>query len=678
MEEKKETTEEKEERKVIEIPLEFRTKARITPREYRALSNLARRDPRKFWAMFAETEIDWFKKPESGWLANLDKVLDESEKPFYKWFVGGKLNVSYNCVDRQRAKNPHKAAFVWEGEPGDSKILTYENLYWEVNKFTDRLKSLGVKKGDRVTIYLPMIPELPVAMLACARIGAIHSVVFGGFSAKALKERIEDAESSLLITCDGYYRAGKVVNSFKNALEALKDSYSVRNVVIVRRTRETLEFPEYRPHYGPSFWFWDELMLGPRVYCEPEEMDAEDPLFIMYTSGSTGKPKGVIHTTAGYLLYGHLTYKWIFDIKPEDIYWCTADIGWITGHTYIVYAPLSNGATVFMYEGVPSYPDCGKWWELIDKWGISIFYTAPTAIRALMREGEEWPKKYHLETLRLLGTVGEPINPIAWLWYYDNIGRGKCPIVDTWWQTETGGILITTLPGVHKMKPGSAGFPFPGIEVDIIEHKEEDEDDETPDLNRPQVPTGVMGKLIITKPWPGMLRSLWKNPERYIKTYWKKFGNYLPNDGAVEDEDGYLWLKGRIDDVINVSGHNIGTGEVEDALVGYLAVAEAAIVGRPHPVTDNELYAFLILKVNIESTEELKKALIQHVRKELGPTYTIVKIQFVSKLPKTRSGKIMRRILKKIARNEIDPVGFGDTSTLDDPEVVEEIIAGRL
>lgn len=561
---------------------------------------------------------------------------------------------------------------MWEGEDGQKRKFTYQELYLEVNRCAHALKKLGVGKGDRVCLYLPMIPELPIAMLACARIGAIHSVVFGGFSAESLQYRIKEAEAKVLITVDGYWRAGKTVDAFTPASKAVKGSSCIKHVIVVERLGGKVELSKTDPPYH----FWDELMRGESAYCPPEEMNAEDTLFLLYTSGSTGSPKGVTHTTGGYLLYTHLTFKWIFDHKETDIYWCTADIGWITGHSYLVYGPLSNGATVFMYEGVPTYPHPGKWWELIDNYQITILYTAPTAIRALMGRGNEWPAKYDLGSLRLLGTVGEPINPTAWLWYYENIGKRRCPIVDTWWQTETGGILITTLPGAHSMKPGSAGFPFPGIFPDIIEHREEDLDDDTADLSRPRCATGVMGKLVMRKPWPGMLRTLWKDRERFQKTYFQKFGTYLTGDGALKDEDGYYWLKGRIDDIILVSGHNIGTAEVESALVSHPAVAEAALTSYPHPITLNGLYAFVTLKAEVTPTEELRKGLTVHVRSKLGPTYKINKLQFAEGLPKTRSGKIMRRILKQIARDGTSD--FGDTSTLLDPGVIEKLIKGKI
>ena len=658
---------------ILEPSREFVAKARIKKDEYEKLCRLAKENPEGFWKKFLD-ELDWFKKPTKiltvsyNWFKGPTKTF----YPFYQWFKDGALNVSYNCLDRHLPKNASKAAIIWQGEDGYKQKLTYGELYLEVNKFANVLKKLGIRKGSRVCLYLPMIPELPIAMLACARIGAIHNVVFGGFSAEALGYRIKEAGAKVLITVDGYWRAGKTIDAFGTASKALDGCSSIKHVVVVERLRGKVQLPQS----GSKYHFWHELMKDVKEYCPPRKMNAEDVLFLLYTSGSTGKPKGVIHTTGGYLLYTHLTYKWIFDHKDKDVYWCTADIGWITGHSYIVYGPLSNGATIFMYEGVPTYPDPGKWWEIIDKYGITILYTAPTAIRALMRLGNQWPAKYKLDSLRLLGTVGEPINPTAWLWYYENIGKGLCPIVDTWWQTETGGILITTLPGVHSMKPGSAGFPFPGIFPEIIEHKEEDLDNNAPDRNRPQCPIGTMGKLMITKPWPGMLRTLWKNPERFEKTYFEKFGNYLTGDGAVKDKDDYYWLKGRIDDIGLVSGHNWGTAETESALVSHPAVAEAAVIFYPYLLTYQAPYAFVTLKSKAKPTKELRKELVAHVRSILGKTYKIRKLQFAEGLPKTRSGKIMRRILKKIAIG--DTSNLGDTSTLLDPSVIDKLIKERI
>jgi len=651
---------------VLEPSQEFVANARIKKNKYEKLCQLAEQNPEKFWKKFLG-ELHWFKKPT--------KILNESNAPFYKWFEDGVLNVSYNCLDRHMGTRAYKAAIVWEGEDGQERDFTYEELYLEVNKFANALKSLGVKKGDVVCLYLPMIPELPIAMLACARIGAIHSIVFGAFSAESLEYRINEAEAKVLITADGYWRAGKIIDPFANAFEALKKCPSIEHVIVIERIGGKVGLTKRNTKYH----FWHELMKGQKEYCPPEKMNAEDMLFLLYTSGSTGKPKGVIHTTGGYLLYTHLTFKWIFDYKEKDVFWCTADIGWITGHSYIVYGPLSNGVTVFMYEGIPTYPNPGKWWELIDKYRVTIFYTAPTAISGVRQFGDVWPAKYKLDSLRLLGTVGEPIKSDDWLWYHEFIGKERCPVVDTWWQTETGGILITTLPGVHSMKPGSAGFAFPGISPDIIEHKEEDLDDDTPDINRPRCPIETMGKLMITKPWPGMLRTLWKNPERFKKTYFEKFGVYLTGDGAIKDNDGYYWLKGRVDDIILFRGHNVGTAETESALVSHPAVAEAALAYYPEELGTRKalyLYAFVTLKAEAKDTQELKKELIVHVRNKLGKTYKIKIIQFVEALPKTRSGKIMRRILQKVVEGETK--NFGNISTLVNPEVIQKLVEGRI
>lgn len=656
-------SEEKKAQTILEPSKEFVTRARVKKKEYEKLCQLARKDPEEFWKKFLG-EVHWFKRPT--------KILNETNAPFYKWFEDGTLNVSYNCLDRHLDKRGSKPAIIWEGEPGGRKVLTYQTLYEEVNKFANVLKSLGLKSGDRVCLYLPMIPELPIAMLACARIGAIHSVVFGGLSAESLAYRIQEAEAKILITVDGYWRAGKIVDAFTNAFKALKESPTIEHLIVVERIGRKVGLTQR----DSKCHFWHELMKNQKEYCPPEEMNAEDALFLLYTSGSTGKPKGVIQTTGGYLLYTHLTYKWIFDYKEKDVFWCTADIGWITGHSYMVYGPLSNGVTVFMYEGVPTYPHPGKWWELIDKYKITILYTAPTAIKSLRQLGDQQLAEYKLNSLRLLGSVGEPIDSTTWLWYYKNIGKNSCPVVDTWWQTETGGILITTLPGVHAMKPGSAGFAFPGISLDIIEHKEEDLDDDTPDPNRPHCPPGTIGKLVIRKPWPGMLRGLWKNPQRFIDTYYKKFATYLTGDGAIKDEDGYYWLKGRVDDIGLVSGHNWGTAETEAALVSHPAAAEAAVIFYHHPLTYQAPYAFVTLKAKAKPTEELRKELIAHVQSILGKTYKIRKLQFAEGLPKTRSGKIMRRILKKIAIG--DTSNLGDTTTLLDPSVIKKLIKERI
>jgi len=599
-------------------------------------------------------QLDWYKK----W----DKVLVENFKDGeHEWFVGGKLNVSYNCLDRHlETWRKNKAALIWEGDIGDRKTLTYQALYREVCKFANVLKKFGVKKGDRVCIYLPMILELPIAMLACARIGAIHSVVFGGFSAEALRDRILDSGAKMLICADGYYRSGRVIRSKDNADEALNVCPDVESAIVVKRADIGAAMKE-----GRDYWWHDEMMAEDiKPYCQPEVMDAEDPLFTLYTSGSTGKPKGVLHTQAGYLLYCYQTFKWIFDVKDEDTFWCTADIGWVTGHSYIVYGPLAFGATSLMFEGVPAYPHPDRFWDIVEKYQVSIFYTAPTALRSIMKEGDEWPNKHDLRSLRLLGTVGEPINPEAWMWYYNVIGKGKCPVVDTWWQTETGGILIAPLPGVTPLKPGSATLPFPGVEPAVLR-----EDGSTADVNEG-------GYLVIKKPWPGLMRRVYGEPERFKNTYFIQYPSvYTTGDGARVDEDGYYWLMGRIDDVINVSGHRIGTAEVESVLVSHQSVAEAAVVGMPHEIKGQGIYAFVTLKVGIEESDTLKKELVAHVRKEIGPIATPDKIQFADALPKTRSGKIMRRILTKIGAG--DGKDLGDISTLADPSVVKSLVEGR-
>ncbi|HDD60118.1 MAG: acetate--CoA ligase [Thermoplasmata archaeon] len=634
---------------------EFRKSAHIkSEEEYKRMYRRSLEDVEGFWSEAAEN-LHWFRK----W----DKVFEwDKEKGQIKWFVGGKLNVSYNCLDRHITTwRKNKAALIWVGnEPGEEKIYTYQQLYREVNRFANVLKKLGIKKGDRIAIYLPMIPELPIAMLAAVRIGAIHSVVFGGFSAESLRDRINDCKAKLLITCDGTHRGKKEVPMKSVADEALTEAPSVEKVVVVNRAGYDVEMKE-----GRDLW-WHELMEDEEIedYCPPEEMDAEDPLFILYTSGSTGKPKGVLHTHGGYLTYVHLTTRLVFDLRDEDTYWCTADIGWITGHSYIVYGPLSNGATSVMFEGVPNYPHPDRFWEVVDRYSVNIFYTAPTAIRALMREGDEWVKKHDLSSLRLLGTVGEPINPEAWLWYYKLVGKERCPIVDTWWQTETGGILITPLPGVHALKPGSAVAPFFGVEPAILR---EDGSEAEPEES---------GYLVIKRPWPSIARTIWGDHERYMETYWRKYpGMYFTGDGAKKDSDGYIWITGRVDDVINVSGHRLGTAEIESALVAHPAVAEAAVVGFPHELKGQGIYAYVLLKVGYEPSEELRKELRQWVRKEIGPIATPDHIHFAENLPKTRSGKIMRRILRKIAAGDFSD--FGDTSTLADPMVLEKLIEGR-
>jgi acetyl-CoA synthetase len=645
------------EKKFYEPPDGVKMKAYIKRmEEYRELYQKSIDDPAKFWGELAE-QLDWYKK----W----DKVLEyDFNKPEIKWFKGGKLNASYNCLDRHLNHwRSNKVALIWQGEPlEENRIFTYQQLHYHVCKFANVLKKFGVKKGDRVSIYLPMIPELPMAMLACARIGAIHSVVFGGFSSEALRDRINDCGSKVLITADGYYRSGRIVPNKVNADEALKDCPEVEKVIVVKRLGIDVPFTKER-----DVWWHEEIRKEDiKLYCEPEIMDAEDILFILYTSGSTGKPKGVIHTTGGYLLFVYQTLKWVFDLKDEDVFFCSADIGWVTGHSYVVYGPLALGATSLMFEGVPTYPNPDRFWEIVERYRVSVFYTAPTAIRALMREGEEWVKRRGISSLRMLGSVGEPINPEAWRWYYTNVGQERCPIMDTWWQTETGGFLISPLP-ITPLKPGSATFPFPGVLPKIIRE----------DGSECEVDEG--GSLVIAEPWPGMLRGFWNDPhgKRFKETYFTIFpGYYFTGDGAKKDEDGYFWLMGRIDDVINVSGHRIGTAEVESALVSHPSVAESAVIGIPHEVKGQGIYAFVTLKTGIKISEGLRKELLAHVRKTIGPIATPDKLQFADSLPKTRSGKIMRRILRKIAEGRIEELG--DTSTLTDPGVVIQLAGERL
>lgn len=623
--------------------------------EYQKIYNRSIEDPEGFWAELAE-QLSWYKR----W----NKVLEYNfEQPEVRWFINGKLNVSYNCLDRHlNTWRNNKVALIWQGEPlEENRIFTYQQLHYHVNKFANVLRKFGVKKGDRVSIYLPMIPELPIAMLACARIGAIHSVVFGGFSSEALRDRIKDCGSKVLITADGYYRGGRIVQNKLNANEALRECPEVERVIVVKRLGIDIEFDKRR-----DVWWHEEMAREDiRLHCEPAIMDSEDILFILYTSGSTGKPKGVIHTTAGYLLFVYQTLKWVFDLKDEDVFFCTADIGWVTGHSYVVYGPLAMGATTLMFEGVPTYPKPDRFWEIVERYRVTAFYTAPTAIRALMKEGEEWVKRRGISSLRILGSVGEPINPEAWRWYYKYVGQERCPIMDTWWQTETGGFLISPLP-ITPLKPGSATFPFPGILPKILR-----EDGSECDLEEG-------GSLVIARPWPGMLRGFWNDPERkrFKETYFSIFpGYYFTGDGAKKDKDGYFWLMGRIDDVINVSGHRIGTAEVESALVSHPAVAEAAVIGIPHEVKGQGIYAFVTLKSGVKGTEELKKELLGHVRKVIGPIATPDKLQFADALPKTRSGKIMRRILRKIAEGRLEELG--DTSTLTDPSVVIQLAGER-
>ena len=603
-------------------------------------------DPEAFWAGLAG-ELEWIEP----W-----KEVLRWKPPYAEWFVGGKLNASANCLDRHvRSWRRNKAALIWEGEPGDRRTLTYWDLFRQVGTFANVLRSLGVKKGDRVALYMPLIPELAIAMLACARIGAVHSVVFGGFSAESLRDRINDAQAVLLVTADGGYRRGHVVPLKRMADEALEQTPSIQNVVVVQRQAESSIPAEMKS--GRDRWYHD-LIKGVSSDCKPEPMDSEDMLYILYTSGTTGKPKGIVHTTAGYLLGTYATTKWVFDLKEDDVFWCTADIGWVTGHSYVVYGPMANGATIVMYEGAPDWPAKDRFWDIIERYGVTILYTAPTAIRAFMRWGTEWPAKHDLSSLRLLGSVGEPINPEAWIWYHLHVGRERCPVVDTWWQTETGAILISPLPGVTATKPGSATRPFPGISAEIR------------DASGKRVETGG-GLLTLTRPWPSMLRGIYGDPDRFVQAYWSRWndGTYFTGDGARRDEDGFYWLLGRVDDVLNVSGHRLGTMEVESALVDHPKVAEAAVVGKPHEIKGQAVAAFVTVKEGVTTSPQLVEELKEHVTRKIGAIARPDEILFAADLPKTRSGKIMRRLLRDIAEGK----ALGDTTTLADPAVVSRL-----
>ncbi len=633
-------------------PAALATTSHIGAEQYNEMYTRSINDPDAFWAGQAEQFVTWFRK----W----DKVQDwDYDRVDIKWFTGAKLNVSYNCLDRHLESRGDDVAILWEGDdPAVDKKITYRELHREVCRFANVLKARGVARGDRVSIYMPMIPEAAVAMLACARIGAVHSVVFGGFSPEALKDRILDSDCRVVVTADETVRGGRTTPLKANTDKALAQCPDVHSVIVVRRSGADVAWSE-----GRDVWYHEQVEQVADD-CPPEEMDAEDPLFILYTSGSTGKPKGVLHTTGGYLLYTALTHKYVFDYRDGEIYWCTADVGWVTGHSYIIYGPLCNGAVTLMFEGVPTYPDAGRFWQVVDKHKVNIFYTAPTALRALMGQGDEFVKRHDRSSLRVLGSVGEPINPEAWEWYYHVVGEGRCPIADTWWQTETGGVLIAPYPGATALKPGSATRPCFGVEPCLVDDKGN------------ELEGAVSGALCIKRSWPGQMRTVYGDHQRFIDTYFKTFpGRYFTGDGARRDEDGYYWITGRVDDVINVSGHRMGTAEVESALVLHDTVAEAAVVGFPHDIKGQGIYAYVTLMQESEPSPELRRELVLHVRKEIGPIASPDVIQWAPGLPKTRSGKIMRRILRKIAANELE--NLGDTSTLADPAVVDDLIENR-
>ncbi|MEM0965718.1 MAG: acetate--CoA ligase [Verrucomicrobiota bacterium] len=635
-----------QENRVFPPPPEFSAAARINSIEaYEEEYQRSLSDPEAYWAGVA-SELHWFKPWET--------VLNEQEKPFFKWFEGGKTNLAYNCIDRHLdGADRNKAALIWEGEPGDSRVLTYFDLYREVNRFANGLRSLGISKGDRIALYLPMIPELAIATLACARIGAVHTVIFAGFSAHSIRDRVLDCEARCVITADGGWRRGQILQLKSIVDEAIEGVDCVKDVVVVKRGSGD-PFP-CRIREGRDHWY-HRLVQDQSIHCEPEQLDSEDLLFLLYTSGTTGKPKGIIHTVGGYMVYTYHTTKVVFDLRPEDVYWCSADIGWITGHSYILYGPLQNGASVVMYEGAPNSPDNGRFWDIIEKYGVTIFYTAPTAIRAFMKWGDRWPAAKDLSSLRLLGTVGEPINPEAWIWYHKLIGGERCPIVDTWWQTETGGILLSPLPGATPTKPGSATKPLFGIDPAILNEEGEEQ---------------AAGILAIRKPWPGILRGIYGDPQRFKDTYWCKWGGefYFPGDGARVDDDGYFWILGRVDDVVNVSGHRIGTAELESVFVEHPSVAESAVIGVPHEIKGQGLVAFITVREGIAADKDLEQELINSVISAIGKFAVPEKLVFSADLPKTRSGKIMRRLLRDIAEGN----ALGNVTTLADPTVVETL-----